>query len=94
MDLLGSTWLPTIRAQLGDRLDVAFDNRLPREDEHATIHWHGIRLPNDQDGVPYPGAARRSLPGESFRYGFAPPDTGTYFFHTHCNTIEQLGQRA
>lgn len=86
-----STWLPTIRIQLGDRLDVAFDNRLPRENEHATIHWHGIRLPNDQDGVPFL-VQRPVAPGESFRYGFAPPDTGTYFFHTHCNTIEQLGR--
>ena len=46
-------WLPVIRMNLGDRLDTLLENQLPREDEHTSIHWHGIRLPNDQDGVPY-----------------------------------------
>ena len=86
-----STWLPEIRLAIGDRLEVALENRLPRAGEHTSIHWHGIRLPNDQDGVPYlvqPPVA----PGESHSYSFEPPDTGTYFFHTHCNSAEQLGR--
>jgi FtsP/CotA-like multicopper oxidase with cupredoxin domain len=86
-----SDWLPMIRAQLGDGLEVVLDNRLPRENEHTSIHWHGIRLPNDQDGIPYL-VQPPVMPGESFRYSFAPPDTGTYFFHTHCNESEQLGR--
>ena len=86
-----TTWLPVIRIQLGDRLDALLENRLPRENEHATIHWHGIRLPNDQDGVPFL-IQRPVAPGEDYRYGFQPPDTGTFFFHTHCNTAEQLGR--
>ncbi len=86
-----ATWLPVIRMDLGDRLDVAFDNRLPRDGEYTSIHWHGIRLPNDQDGVPYL-IQPPVMPGESYRYGFVPPDTGTFFFHTHCNTAEQLGR--
>jgi FtsP/CotA-like multicopper oxidase with cupredoxin domain len=85
------TWLPKIRVNLGDRLDVDLVNLLPREDEHTSIHWHGIRLPNDQDGVPYL-VQPPVLPGERFRYSFVPPDTGTFFFHTHCNTSEQLGR--
>jgi FtsP/CotA-like multicopper oxidase with cupredoxin domain len=84
-------WPPTIRIDLGDRLDVVLDNRLPRDGEHTSIHWHGVRVPNDQDGVPYlvqPPVA----PGETFHYSFVPPDTGTFFFHSHCNSSEQLGR--
>jgi FtsP/CotA-like multicopper oxidase with cupredoxin domain len=85
------SWPPVIRLDLGDRLDVAFENRLPRENEHSSIHWHGIRLPNDQDGVPYL-VQPPVEPGGRFDYSFVPPDTGTFFFHTHCNTTEQLGR--
>ncbi|HET7716190.1 MAG TPA: multicopper oxidase family protein [Bauldia sp.] len=89
--LSDATWLPVVRVNLGDRLDVAFENRLPVAGEHSSIHWHGIRLPNDQDGVPYL-VQPPVEPGGSFRYVFTPPDTGTFFFHTHCNTAEQLGR--
>ena len=84
-------WPPVVRLDLGDRLVATLENRLPREGEHTSVHWHGVRLPNDQDGVPYlvqPPVA----PGERFRYEFSPPDAGTFFFHTHCNTVEQLGR--
>ncbi len=80
-----------LRLDLGDRLEASLENRLPRPDEITSIHWHGIRLPNHQDGVPYLVQAP-VRPGESFQYGFVPPDTGTFFFHTHCNTVEQLGR--
>jgi FtsP/CotA-like multicopper oxidase with cupredoxin domain len=80
-----------IRLNLGDRLEASLENRLPRPEEITSIHWHGIRLPNDQDGVPYL-VQPPVRPGEDFRYGFVPPDTGTFFFHTHCNTVEQLGR--
>jgi len=84
-------WPPIIRLNSGDRLAATLENRLPRPDESTSIHWHGIRLPNDQDGVPYL-VQPPVQPGESFAYAFTPPDTGTYFFHTHCNTVEQLGR--
>jgi FtsP/CotA-like multicopper oxidase with cupredoxin domain len=84
-------WPPLIRLDLGDRLEATLENRLPRADEHTSIHWHGIRLPNDQDGVPYL-VQPPVRPGENFRYAFTPPDAGTFFFHTHCNTVEQLGR--
>jgi FtsP/CotA-like multicopper oxidase with cupredoxin domain len=84
-------WRPVIRMRLGDRLDVVLDNRLPREGEHTSIHWHGIRLPNDQDGVPHLVQPVVN-PGETFRYSFVPPDTGTFFFHPHCNSSEQMGR--
>ncbi len=89
--LSDTTWLPVVRVQIGDRLEALFENRLPREGEHSSIHWHGIRLPVDQDGVPYLTQPPVE-PGGSFRYAFTPPDTGTFFFHTHCNTPEQLGR--
>ena len=85
------TWPPVIRLKLGEQLDVTLENRLPRPDESTSIHWHGCRLPNDQDGVPYL-VQNPVRPGEQFRYRFMPPDTGTFFFHTHCNTAEQLGR--
>jgi FtsP/CotA-like multicopper oxidase with cupredoxin domain len=84
-------WPPVIRLELGDQLEATLENRLPRGGELTSIHWHGIRLPNDQDGVPYL-VQPPVRPGESFVYRFTPPDTGTYFFHTHCNTVEQLGR--
>jgi FtsP/CotA-like multicopper oxidase with cupredoxin domain len=84
-------WLPVLRIDAGDRLDVVLENRLPRPGEHTSIHWHGIRLPNAEDGVPYL-VQPPVQPGESYRYGFTPPDTGTFWFHTHCNTVEQLGR--
>ena len=86
-----TTWLPEIRLNLGDRLEAELVNALPRTGEHTSIHWHGIRLPNDQDGVPFL-VQPPVEPGQSYRYGFVPPDAGTFFFHTHCNTVEQLGR--
>ncbi|MGE0457774.1 MAG: multicopper oxidase family protein [Bauldia sp.] len=85
------SWLPVIRVPFGAVLEVDFENALPRDGEYATIHWHGIRLPNDQDGVPYL-VQDPVLPGEAYHYRFIPPDTGTFFFHTHCNTAEHLGR--
>jgi FtsP/CotA-like multicopper oxidase with cupredoxin domain len=84
-------WPPVIRLKLGEQLDVIMENRLPRTGEYTSIHWHGCRLPNSQDGVPYL-VQQPVPPGEKFHYKFMPPDTGTFFFPTHCNTAEQLGR--
>jgi FtsP/CotA-like multicopper oxidase with cupredoxin domain len=85
------SWLPIIRVRLGDRIEAPFANNLPHEGEHSSIHWHGLRIPNDQDGVPYL-TQKPVWPGERFTYSFVPPDTGTFFFHPHCDTAEQLGR--
>nr|WP_298684877.1 multicopper oxidase family protein [uncultured Dongia sp.] len=77
-----------IRMQQSEWLQATLTNQLK---EHTTIHWHGIRLPAAMDGVPYL-TQKPVLPGESFTYQFQPPDTGTFFFHPHCNTVEQLGR--
>jgi FtsP/CotA-like multicopper oxidase with cupredoxin domain len=57
-------WPPIIRLDLGDWLEARLENQLSRKGEYTSIHWHGIRLPNDQDGIPYL-AQRPVSPGES-----------------------------
>jgi FtsP/CotA-like multicopper oxidase with cupredoxin domain len=86
--LFGERPFPVLRMRKGEVLDVTLHNRLS---QHSAIHWHGVRGPNAMDGVPYLTQAPVQ-PGQSFRYRFTPPDAGTYFFHPHCNTAEQLGR--
>lgn len=77
---------PMIRARRGERIHVRVINEL---DQPTTIHWHGIRLDNAMDGVPdmtQPPIA----PGEAFDYEFEVPDAGTYWYHPHLGTSEQL----
>ena len=82
---------PVLRLQLGDTLKARIKNALTRPGEHVTIHWHGLRIPNGQDGVAYM-TQPPIQPGTEGLYEFAPPDTGTYFFHTHCNSVEHFGR--
>ena len=86
-----SSAFPVVRLKHGQRLQTTFKNSLPRAGEHATIHWHGLRIPNREDGVPYL-TQEPILPGAEGVYDFVPPDTGTYFFHTHCNSVEHFGR--
>jgi FtsP/CotA-like multicopper oxidase with cupredoxin domain len=77
---------PTLRVRLGDTVRVRFENRLPQP---STIHWHGVRVPNGMDGVPnltQPAVA----PGQSFTYEFTPKDAGTFWFHPHVRSSEQV----
>lgn len=77
-----------IRARQGGRLRVAVENRL---DEPTTVHWHGLRVPNEMDGVP--GLTQPAIqPGETYDYEFDLPDAGTYWYHPHTNSAEQLGR--
>lgn len=80
--------LPIIKVPKGGRLKTHFTNELP---EHTSIHWHGIRLPNHMDGVPYV-TQKPVYTGESHLYDFTLPDSGLFPFHSHCNTVEQLGR--
>ena len=77
-----------VRLAQGETLAIDFENRLP---EHTSIHWHGLRIPNDQDGVPYL-TQPPVKPGERHVYRFTPPDAGTFWFHPHCDTVSQLGR--
>ena len=74
------------RVTLGDTFRMNFRNELPVE---TTVHWHGVRVPNAMDGVP--GITQPAIqPGESFTYEFTPPDAGTFFYHSHVNSTEQV----
>ncbi|HYD76385.1 multicopper oxidase family protein, partial [Ramlibacter sp.] len=82
----GSVPGPVIRAVQGGRLRVNFHNRLPVE---TTVHWHGVRVPNAMDGVPHltqPPVA----PGGRFTYEFELPDAGTFWYHSHLQSAEQV----
>ena len=77
---------PTIRVRLGDTLRVRFTNQLPQE---TTIHWHGVRVPNNMDGVPH-ATQPPVAPGGTFTYEFTPKDAGTFWFHPHVRSSEQV----
>lgn len=79
---------PLLRYRQGDHLDATLINGLPQA---TTLHWHGLRLPNDMDGVP--GVTQAAVPpGERFRYRFPLKDAGTFWYHPHANSSEQVGR--
>ncbi len=84
----GSLPAPLLRWREGDTVTVRVTNRL-REDE-ASIHWHGILLPANMDGVP--GLSFSGIgPGETYVYRFQVRQAGTYWYHSHSAFQEQLG---
>jgi FtsP/CotA-like multicopper oxidase with cupredoxin domain len=79
---------PELRVRQGQPVRITVVNKLA---EDTTVHWHGIRLQNAMDGVP--GLTQKPIrPGESFIYEFAPPDAGTFWYHPHADTLQQLGR--
>lgn len=77
-----------LRVSKGARLTIAFENGLPQP---STVHWHGIRIDNAMDGVP--GLTQAAVePGDTFLYDFVLPDAGTYWYHPHNRTWEQLAR--
>ncbi len=79
---------PEIRLRQGERLRVTVENQLK---QGTTVHWHGLRVPNAMDGVP--DLTQRSIkPGETFVYEFPVPDAGTYWYHPHAHSAEQVGR--
>lgn len=78
---------PLIEATVGDILQVTFNNKL---EEETSIHWHGVLLPNEQDGVPY--LTTPSIkPGTKFTYKYKITHPGTYWYHSHSGLQEQRG---
>jgi len=78
---------PLLRWREGDELTLRVHNTLTEE---TSIHWHGILLPWQMDGVPgvsFPGIAA----GDSFTYRFQLKQAGTYWYHSHSGWQEQLG---
>ena len=60
-------------------------------EEETTVHWHGVRVPNAMDGVPHL-TQKPIAPGETFLYEFDVPDAGTYWYHPHQRSFEQVGR--
>ena len=83
----GTIPAPTIKANIGDILRVTFHNKM---DVSSSIHWHGILLPNDQDGVPFL-TTQPIMPKSSFTFEFPVIHHGTYWYHSHTNLQEQRG---
>jgi FtsP/CotA-like multicopper oxidase with cupredoxin domain len=84
----GSCPGPTIQVQQGDRVRVVFENRLP---ESTSLHWHGLEIPIEQDGVPYI-SQKPVAPGEKYVYEFTVHQEGTFFYHAHSAMQEMMGQ--
>ncbi|WP_375276072.1 copper resistance system multicopper oxidase [Methylorubrum thiocyanatum] len=82
---------PTLRLQEGEDAIINVTNRL---EETASIHWHGLIVPPEMDGVPgiSPGYGNGIPPGQTFTYRFKVRQSGTYWYHSHSSgEQEQLG---
>ena len=76
----------TLRYTQGDTLRRRVINDLPQA---TSVHWHGIRIDNAMDGVP--GLTQDAIePGGQFDYSFKLPDAGTYWYHSHAQSVEQI----
>lgn len=78
---------PLLRWRQGDTVTLRVRNAMP---VRSSIHWHGIILPADMDGVPglsFMGIA----PGETYTYRFTVNQSGTYWYHSHSRFQEQIG---
>jgi FtsP/CotA-like multicopper oxidase with cupredoxin domain len=78
---------PTLRMRQGDEVTIRITNKLR---EQTSIHWHGLIIPADMDGVPglsFGGIA----PGTTFTYRYRVNQSGTYWYHSHSRFQEQVG---
>ena len=83
----GSLPGPLLRWREGDTIALNVSNSL---DEDTSIHWHGILLPANMDGVP--GLSFSGIhPGQAYRYRFTVKQSGTYWYHSHSGFQEQQG---
>jgi FtsP/CotA-like multicopper oxidase with cupredoxin domain len=83
----GSCPGPTLQVTQGDRVRVIFENALP---ESTSMHWHGLELPIEQDGVPWI-SQKPVPPGGSYTYEFTVHQEGTFFYHAHSAMQEMIG---
>jgi len=83
----GSSPGPTIQVTQGDRVRILVENALP---ESTSMHWHGLEVPIEQDGVPFI-SQRPIAPGETFTYEFTVHQEGTFFYHAHSAMQEMIG---
>jgi len=83
----GSCPGPTIQVTQGDRVRVIFENALP---ESTSMHWHGLEVPIEQDGVPWI-SQKPVPPGGTYTYEFTVHQEGTFFYHAHSAMQEMIG---
>ncbi len=84
----GRTPGPVLRARQGDVFDIRFLNRI---DAGSAVHWHGVRSDNGMDGVP--GLTQDIVKAdEDFAYRFRAPDAGTFWYHSHNRSWEQVAR--
>nr|WP_226375467.1 multicopper oxidase family protein [Effusibacillus dendaii] len=77
---------PQIRVKQGEQIQVVLKNELSVP---VTIHWHGVPVPNSQDGIP--GVTMNAVqPGQSFTYQFKADVPGTYWYHSHQDSLNQV----
>ncbi|MEI5908485.1 multicopper oxidase family protein [Bacillus spongiae] len=75
-----------IRLKQGEEVKIHLKNELP---DPITIHWHGITVNNNMDGIP--GVTQNAVqPGDTYTYRFTPEDPGTYMYHTHQDGVNQM----
>jgi FtsP/CotA-like multicopper oxidase with cupredoxin domain len=83
----GQIPMPTLTFTEGDTAEIVVHNQLK---EGTSLHWHGLYVPNKEDGVPYL-TQMPIAPGETFTYRFAIIQNGTHWYHSHSGLQEQLG---
>ncbi|MFB9759014.1 multicopper oxidase family protein [Ectobacillus funiculus] len=82
----GSAPGPEIRVKKGEKVKITLKNELPVP---VSIHWHGYPVPNNMDGIP--GVTQDAvMPGKSFTYEFTANTPGTYWYHSHQDSVNQL----
>jgi FtsP/CotA-like multicopper oxidase with cupredoxin domain len=77
---------PTIRVDEGDSLRLNVTNEMSQP---TVIHWHGVLVPNNMDGVPFI-TQEPIMPGETFTYEFTARNAGSHMYHSHINAVEQV----
>jgi FtsP/CotA-like multicopper oxidase with cupredoxin domain len=83
----GSCPGPTIQVNQGDRVRIIVENALP---ESTSMHWHGLEVPIEQDGVPF--ISQKPIPpGGTYTYEFTVHQEGTFFYHAHSAMQEMIG---
>lgn len=79
---------PELRVTEGDRVRMIVHNKLP---ESTAVHWHGVMVPNNMDGVPFI-TQPPIKPGTSFTYEFVARNPGSHMYHSHHNSTKQVGK--
>ncbi|HLT86129.1 MAG TPA: multicopper oxidase domain-containing protein, partial [Sphingobacterium sp.] len=83
----GQIPMPTLTFTEGDTAEIVMHNLLK---ESTSLHWHGVQLPNREDGVPF--LTQMPIPaGETYAYRFPVKQNGTYWYHSHSGFQEQIG---